>query len=439
MTGIALPANLFGGSFSTNNFIPGFSGAGGLPPQVLMFNPYTVLNMLQGLGNPHSTNIPGYNTGDPAYAGTYAIILNPSSYQNVTEKSLAAYLAITNTTHIGNMPLHINVGIREEITRLTTQGIGQLPTTLTIQTGDHTAFNVAYTDATIVTAKNRYSYLLPNLDLGLDISRTLKARFSASRTLTRPPLNLITPVLNVTGTQRVGSLVASGANPKLRPFQADNFDLALEWYYAPNSYFSVNGFIKHVTDFVVLGSTQQSINGVIDPTTGKPAIFTITQPVNGPAATVRGVEVALQHVFGNTGFGVQANATLVDTNKPYNPNDTSLSGFAVTGLANSANLVAFYDKNGFQIRAALNWRARYLDRFGQTQNNSRFGTEPTFVNASTTVDASASYDITRQFSIYVEALNLTNESYSTTGRYSNQLLDIVRYGRRFTAGVHFRF
>ena len=32
------------------------------------------------------------------------------------------------------------------------------------------------------------------------------------------------------------------------------------------------------------------------------------------------------------------------------------SGFAVTGLADSANLVAFYDRNGFQARIAANWR-----------------------------------------------------------------------------------
>ena len=40
-----------------------------------------------------------------------------------------------------------------------------------------------------------------------------------------------------------------------------------------------------------------------------------------------------------SGFGFNANATFVDTNKPYDRNDISQSGFAVTGLADSANLV----------------------------------------------------------------------------------------------------
>ena len=68
----------------------------------------------------------------------------------------------------------------------------------------------------------------------------------------------------------------------------------------------------------------------------------------------------VQHVFDDSGFGVQANATVVGTNKPYNPLDLSISGFAVTGLANSANLVAFYDKDGFQARIAATWQDVYL-------------------------------------------------------------------------------
>jgi iron complex outermembrane recepter protein len=42
----------------------------------------------------------------------------------------------------------------------------------------------------------------------------------------------------------------------------------------------------------------------------------VTTQVNGPSAEVRGVEVAVQHVFGDSGFGLQADATVVDTNKP---------------------------------------------------------------------------------------------------------------------------
>jgi iron complex outermembrane receptor protein len=308
-----------------------------------------------------------------------------------------------------------------------------------VQPSDHTAFLVGFGQPSMVQGHNSYQSLLPNLDLALSVTDDLQVRFDASRTLTRPPLSQITPVLNLSTGQRVGSLVANGGNPNLMPFQADNVDLSAEWYYQPNSYLSVDIFNKNVTDFVVAGSTQQTINGVIDPTTGAPGIFTVSSFVNGPTANVYGAEVAVQHVFGDTGFGFQANATLVGTNKPYNPLDLMVSNFAVTGLANSANLVAFYEKNGFQARVAANWRDNYLDHFQQQQNNSRFGTEPTFVNATTQIDFSTSYDVTPQFNVYFSALNLNDATFSTHGRFSEQLLDAVDYGRRFTLGFHFRY
>jgi len=439
--GAALPQNLFTSSFSTTDFINGFADNGRLPPRVLVFNAYSVLNYLQSLGNPQVATVPGFNPGccNPAYTGTYVLSNVTGAYSQVIENSHAGYLTISSSTAIAGMPLRIHAGLRGEFTNVTTIGIGTLPTALTVQPSDHTAFLVTPSPATIMTGHNDYQYLLPNLDLALSVTDDLQIRLDASRTLTRPPLNQITPVLMVNTGQRVGSLVANGGNPDLMPYLSDNLDLSAEWYYQPNSYMSVDVFNKNVTDFIVAGSNQQTINGVIDPTTGQPAIFTVSVNVNGPVANVYGAEFAIQHVFGDSGFGFQANATLVGTNKPYDPLNLSISGFAVTGLADSANLVAFYDKDGFQARIAANWRDAYLDHFGQQQNNSMFGSEPTFVNATTQVDFSTSYYVTPRFSVYFSGLNLNGATYSTHGRFSEQLLDMVDYGRRFTLGIHFRY
>ena len=94
------------------------------------------------------------------------------------------------------------------------------------------------------------------------------------------------------------------------------------------------------------------------------------------------MELTAQHVFGETGFGFLANATFVGTNKPYNPSDISGSTSAVPGLANSWNFVAFYDKNGFQARIAVNRHDDVLQHWGS--DAERLGKpsgvlEPTFV------------------------------------------------------------
>ena len=43
------------------------------------------------------------------------------------------------------------------------------------------------------------------------------------------------------------------------------------------------------------------------------------------------------------------------------------------------------------------------------------------------MDFSTSYDVTEQINIYAEAFNLTDATYSTHGRYGNQVLDVVDY------------
>lgn len=444
-SGVLMPASLIQGVIGTNNFIPGFSGV--LPPGLLKYDAKEYQRYLEALGNPYAQNVPGFNYPPPAdtangllnYRGMFDILLDPGSVQNVREKTWSAYVRVNFEADVAGMPFYFNAGAREEITKLVSSGIGRLPTSITGSTADPTLLSVGFGESQPISTRSSYSYFLPSLDMKLELTDSLHLRFDASRTLTRPALNTLTPVLNVGNGQRVGALTATGGNPNLKPYLADNFDLAMEWYYQRNSYASVNFFLKDVTNFVVAGTQRQTINGVVDPTTGAPAVFTVSQRVNGPSATIKGVELAWQHVFGDSGFGFNANATFVETNKPYDETNLSQSGFAVTGLANSANLVAFYDKNGFQFRTAVNWRDKYLQVFGQAQNNSAFGAEPTFVNSSLQIDLSTSYQLTERFSLFGEALNITNETVSTHGRFSNQLLDVYAYGRRFTAGARYRF
>jgi iron complex outermembrane receptor protein len=439
-SGIApIPASLYQGSVSLNNFIPGFDGS--LPPSVFIFSPVAYQNYLSSLGNPQAKNIPGFNYSNvTGFTGAFDEAVDPGSVLRVRERTWSLYMSANFKTEIGSLPFTFNAGVRNEVTNLIATGQGRLPTSITTSTADPTLLSIpTYTAIQGVTNKSSYSYLLPSVDAKLELTDNLILRIDASRTLTRPSLSLLNPVLNVGNGQRVGALSASGGNPNLKPYLADNFDLGAEWYYRSNSYLSVNFFLKNVSNFIVGGVTRQGINGLVDPTTGTAASFAVTQQVNGPDATVRGVELAWQQVFGNTGFGFQANATFVNTNRPYDDKNISQTGFAVTGLANSANFVGFYDKHGFQFRTALNWRDKYLLQFGQNQNTGSFGSEPTFVNSSFQVDLTSSYDISKNFSVFGEALNVNNNQQSTHGRYDNQLLDVFDYGRRYTAGVRYRF
>ena len=437
-----IPANLISGTFSTgSNFINGWGNGGNLPPAIIAANGYSILNYLQGLNGAgmngaNDTKTCSNLSGGTPCTGKYIMYQNLNNSQDVTESTVSPYFNLSLKEKIEEMPLSINFGARLESTHVRSAGISALPVgQLSIIPTDHTSYSFTPGPSIPIFTESNYRYLLPNLDLGLMVTDTLKVRLDASRTLTRAKLSDLTPDLNVPAGQRVGALTATGGNPTLLPYLSDNLDLGAEWYYAQNSYVSVDAFVKEVTNFVVGGTVQKSINGVTLPD-GSLATFSVTSQVNGPSAEVRGLELAWQYTIGDTGFGFQSNATFVGTNKPYNPNDLSVSGFAVTGLANSYNFVPFFDKYGFQARVAINHQASFLNIFGQIQNGSAFGTEPTFVNAATYVDFSTSYQINRHFNVYFTAQNLTDQTYSTHGRYNEQILDVIDTGRLFTLGVH---
>jgi iron complex outermembrane receptor protein len=429
--GVALPASLFTSSFSTANFIPGWGNNNKLPPVLPWYNPYAVTAYEESLGVGAANSNYGPTNGY-TYNGKVTPDFAPNSPTRIQEKTYAPFLTAEQNFDVGDMTLKANVGLRYDKTDVTTGGIGQLPTSLTVQASDHTAFSYTSTPAEFIQNSNSYHYILPSLDLNLLVQPDLKVRLDLSRTETRPPLNLITPTLNLTGL-RVGALAASGNNPGLLPYLSTNVDLGVEWYYASNDYVSADAFFKHVSQFPVSQTIVTGINGVIDPTTGSLAKWSETTYLNGPTADVRGIELGWQQML-KWGFGFQINGTYVKTNAPYNRYALT-NVFALPGLSNEANFVGFYQRNGFQARVAVNWRGEELQQFGQTNSGGTFGTEPTFVNSTTEVDFSTSYDITSHVSVFFEGLNLNNALYSTHGRFDNQMLDVVEYGPSLTLGV----
>ena len=77
--------------------------------------------------------------------------------RRIEEKTFAPYLNMNTKSSIADMPLQINVGVRYDRTETTSAGLAQLPTTLTVQASDHTAYLVAYTGTVPVETTNTIS------------------------------------------------------------------------------------------------------------------------------------------------------------------------------------------------------------------------------------------------------------------------------------------
>jgi TonB-dependent receptor len=298
-----------------------------------------------------------------------------------------------------------------------------------------------------INTDSSYKALLPNMNIKLNITDDVVGRVAASRSLTRPQLNYMSPATNVV-TTRPGTLATAAGNPELKPFLSDNLDLSLEWYYGDSSYMSIGYFWKDVSNFITTTTKKQTFttsNGSLltDPSSGTNpnapdagdavASFTQTLPSNGETAVVDGLELALQHTFGETGFGVIVNGTLVDSDAPLKAGDITQK-FAVTGISNSANLVGFYEQGPYQVRLAYNWRDKFLQSMTQTNGDGVVN-----VAAYGQWDLSGSYAITDNISVVLEATNLTEEVVTKYGRYTNQFLLAEDAGRRIAVGLTAKF
>jgi len=385
---------------------------------------------------------------------SFDAIRQGNSYQ-VEENTLAAYFEFEFMGELGRMPFTAHTGLRLESTDATVDGTEAPLERLVIL--DQTELLAVTSVPSPISANTDYSAFLPNMDFKLNVTDDLIARLAYSKSMTRPTVDQLVPAININGTTQGGDLAASSGNPELQPFESDNLDLSLEWYYGDTSYVSVGYFKKQVSNFIVnhvqpLTFTDSAGNLVTDPSTGdittiypgqdaseavdandEVAVFGLTSPSNGEEAEVDGLEFTVQHAFGETGFGVIANATFVDSNAELDVNDITQT-FALTGLSDSLNLVGFYERGPFQIRLAWNSRDKFLQSLTQ-----EVGSEPIFVDAYDQWDISGSYDINENVSVFFEGINITDEIITKHGRYDNQMLLVTDTGARYALGVRATF
>ncbi len=363
----------------------------------------------------------------------------------VEEDIISTYMEFDFEGEVADMFLSATAGVRYEMTDVTVNGTQAPITGLTIL--DQTEMLAGFGDAQSIATESDYDVLLPNFSVRLEITDDLIARFAASSTLTRPTLNSMSPVTVITTTRQGGDLTSTSGNPALEPFKSDNLDLSLEYYYDEASYASIGYFRKLVSNFIVNSQEDKTFeladgSLLTDPSTGTNAsapdagddvaVFTNTLPNNGEDATVDGFELALQHTFDN-GFGVLANGTIVDSDAELDPFDIN-QVFALTGLSDSYNLVAFYETDDYQIRLAYNWRDEFVQSLTQGQ-----GDGPTIVESYQQLDISGSYSVTDNVEIFFEGINLTEEFVHKRGRFSNHLLLVEDSGRRWAFGVRGNF
>ena len=165
------------------------------------------------------------------------------------------------------------------------------------------------------------------------------------------------------------------------------------------------------------------------------AVWLTSFPVNNKKASIDGVELAWQHFFGESGFGMQANYTIVDGDIGFD--DLASPGesqFALLGLSDTANAVLIYENYGFQVRLAYNWRDEFL-----RQTNQGGSRNPVYVDEYEQWDLSVAYDVNEKLAVFFEGLNLTQENvrwHTRSDRMTQYLEDL---GARYQLGARYSF
>jgi len=419
----------------------------------------------------------------------YSPLPNYTNDLRTSEKNHSTYLQWRNSFD-WVIPVNISTGMRHEKTKVNSTA-QVLPPGSNIIWQAENGFRMEMANKPVFESlRGEYDYWLPNLDVRADLRENLILRTSAGKSIGRPSWDAIQGGLSVQDAYlRLGGMGNRG-NPGLLPLESKNFDLSLEWYYQQGSYLSLGYFRKSIKNFIgnqisretpyqvytplggaywneaiAVGGCGETnlvcirdyifLNHAGDPgvvhtgqnaagqqtgtITGQPgdplAPFSITTPVNQRADTLDGLEIDIQHILGNSGFGVAANYTKVDSR--LRPDNASMDvQYPMLGLSDSANLVLFYDKHGWQIRAAYNWRDEFLFGIGGVAGTPP---DPSYVEKYGQLDMNVTWEMNAHLAFFVEGINLSNETQRIHSRHQNMLMSASQTGPRYMFGLRYKF
>ncbi len=372
---------------------------------------------------------------------TEAFFKDALNSYDVTEKSTALFIMGDSGDAAGLF--HANYGVRLVRTQLQVEGAETNPNGSTF-VGTESWNGVNANDVPFTNSRS-YTDILPSFNFVLNMTETQKLRFAAARTVSPMDLQRLGAGLQYGFTRAAPGECTGGAavcfkfdggsagNSNLDPYRASQFDLAWENYFARNGLISIGAFYKAVDNFVTTANVPTL---VADGTGGTTA--NVSTPINGGTGKIDGIEISGQYAF-DFGLGFQANYTRADSSS------TQFSSFAtelpIPGVSkNSLNAIVYYERGGFQARAAYSWRDVAVNSggvgssfaFQDINGNDKIYT--VYSAAYGQLDGQVSYDFGPHFGLVLSVVNLTDEKQHTYLQFSNEPFTYDDTGRRVYFG-----
>lgn len=288
-----------------------------------------------------------------------------------------------------------------------------------------------------VTGGRSYGNFMPGLHFNWRPSNKWVLRAAWTNTISRPrytdlaPRRVIDAIADATGGTFTGSI--SSGNPELKPYEAMNFDVSLEYYLSNSGIASVGVFHKTIDNPVFTRQVFQSnvtLEGI------NFSSVTTTEPQNADSGKITGLELNYQQFFKFLpspfdGFGINFNFTLTDSSAKLFTRTQELPFFKQSDRI--ANIALFYEKYGWEARVALSYSSDFLDEVGGDAASDLYirGRQP--------LDAKISYRINSKFKVFGEFLNLNEEPLVTYIGKRSQDFDHEIYQWKARFGVNFNF
>jgi len=287
------------------------------------------------------------------------------------------------------------------------------------------------------TVASSYDDWLPSLIVKVEPSRDTVLRAAYTRSLGRPNYSQLSPGGALTFEPGTVAGTFDGAfesgNPMLKPYRADNLDLAAEWYFAKGGLLSVGVFAKFIQNPIFTESLTLTDTAFADRQFER---LVLTQDQNAEKGDIIGIEVAYQQQFTFlpgllSGFGIELNGTLTDSTLKL-PSGRTSTFPQQSKFLYGAQL--FYQKGIVEASIAYHNTGHSL----LTAGGEAFQDE--YNDDLRRLDAKISLALLPNVTVFAEAQNLTDEPTRLyQGGHKDWVIQNERYGRTFYAGLSAKF
>ena len=173
--------------------------------------------------------------------------------------------------------------------------------------------------------------------------------------------------------------------------------------------------------------------GYIDSTSADPlAQFSMTKPMNLEEGDVSGLELTLQHLFEGTPYGMQFNYTKITGGDVDIDRDNVESQFILPGFGDAGNLSVFYEDEKHTFRVAANYRGETVAGYANYE-------QPLYVEERLQIDATYQYRVNENFTVFLDMMNINDETTRLHARYSEMLFLSQDHGPIYKFGFRANF